>query len=82
MWWTFMWRTALGWLVLSSAAAFILGFFSGELKLDDARAPTILTAVGFLVAIVWSFFVMRMIQNKSFGDFRLVLVRDGQGASE
>ncbi len=77
IWWSFAWRSAIATLA-TIMVSMVIGFFLGMVLALVHVAPTMIRLiampVGFVIGLIISFFPLRMILGKDFGEFRLVLV--------
>lgn len=75
VWWAWCWRTML----LALGAAFLFGFIVGVVGtvagLDKNSVTYLGGAGGFVLGLYFSVHVMKRILNKSFGGFRVALIK-------
>ncbi|QQG35305.1 MAG: hypothetical protein HYS17_07030 [Micavibrio aeruginosavorus] len=75
VWWAWCWRAIL----LALGAAFVFGFIVGlagaAVGLDKNSITYIGGAGGFVLGLFFSVHVMKRILKKSFGHFRIALIR-------
>ena len=70
-WWAWMWRAML----LALAGGLLIGVLFGIISaLLGIQAPILSGILSFLVGIFSSFYMLKKVLNKDFGDFRIVLI--------
>ncbi|MBX9844307.1 MAG: hypothetical protein K2Z80_21115 [Xanthobacteraceae bacterium] len=72
IWWLILWRSLLG----SVAIGFVVGAAIGIFRLATGitQVPQLAPALGTIVGLVWSFFVVRMVLRKRYKGFRIALL--------
>ncbi|TKI70041.1 hypothetical protein FCU45_05390 [Sulfurimonas crateris] len=79
VWWAYLWRNLLA-LVASVAIGGviggILGFIMGSVGISIETIRIVTMPIGFILGLLISIVPIKMILNKNFGEFRLVLVEN------
>ena len=74
VWWSLMWR---GWL-FAFIAAFIVGIIVAIVRaiigFDQGTGVLVSTLGGFLIGLLIGMWVVKIILNKKYSDFRIALV--------
>ena len=75
IWWLFFWRGAVGGFAFGFVAGFIIGLIAGVLGLGPMEKVRLFAGIaGYIAALVWSAFVLRMALKNHYSDFRIALV--------
>ncbi|MBX2821191.1 MAG: hypothetical protein KTR29_15960 [Rhodothermaceae bacterium] len=93
VWWEYLWRTILvtiGSMVVAGLVGGIIGFglgifmTMGGYQQDEIQAVArpVGMVLGGVIGLVFSIIPMKLILGKSFGDFRLVLVKNSKKEPE
>ena len=81
IYWLFIWRATIGGAVIGGMFGFAIGFTMAFLHFSREQIGHVTGPAGWLVGVIWSLFVLRMMIEKQYRDFRIVLVaRDGAAA--
>jgi hypothetical protein len=75
IWWSFMWRTVLGSMVIGFMLGFIGGVIVGGMGHPQLGA-TVGALLGWLGSIPVSIWALRAALARKYGDLRLALVRE------
>lgn len=79
VWWAYLWRNLIAIvasIILGSLIGAALGFILGMLGVGSETIKIICTPIGFIVGLLISIIPMKMILNKNYGEFRLVLLKN------
>lgn len=78
VWWSYIWRSLIA-IILGLVVAIIVGVFlgliMGVMGSSEQLTSYVSNGFGFLIGLATSIIPIKLILNKSFGEFRLVLVR-------
>lgn len=78
VWWSYIWRNVvaviLG-LIVALIVGLILGLIMGLMGSSEQMITYVSNAFGLMIGLAISIIPIKLILNKSFGEFRLVLVR-------
>jgi hypothetical protein len=74
IYWLFLWRATFGAVVIGGVAGFIIGLVMGLARIGHDQIHLAGTIVGMVVGAVWSVIVLRMMLEKQYRDFRIVLI--------
>ena len=78
IWWAFVWRNILVSIVAmlgGFCVGFVLGFIMGAVGVPLIIIKIVCGSMGFVLGVAFSFFPVKMVVGKDFGDFRLVVVK-------
>jgi hypothetical protein len=74
VWWLIVWRTFVGFLLLT-IASILLGDLLVAIIGDGSETLSVVAAViVWVLSIVWGVVVVRMALRKTYSDFRLALI--------
>jgi xanthine/uracil permease len=79
VWWSYLWRNLLAILaamILGGIFGFIVGFIFSLLGFSREVTNLIVMPVGLVLGLAISIIPIKMILGKSFGEFKLVLVKN------
>lgn len=77
VWWLFIWRSAIGSVVLGVAIGIVVGVATLLLGLSQQASFPFVMLLSAVIGIVWGVVVLRMALNKNYRGFSIVLVRNG-----
>ena len=72
--WLLFWRATVGALVIGAAFGFVIGFIMGAAGFAQAQIALVTSTAGLIFGVVWSVVVVKMMLEKHYSDFRIVLV--------
>lgn len=76
VWWAYLWRSILAALasgILGAVLGAVLGFLLGAAGVDPGVIGRASFVLGIAIGVAFSIIPIRLILNKDFGEFRLVL---------
>ncbi len=79
VWWSLTWRNiivALFAMILGFIFGFMVGFILGAMGVPIEIIKLIVTPIGFIIGLALSIFPIKMVLNKNYGEFRLVLLQN------
>lgn len=79
VWWSYFWRNLIAIIasmILGAIIGGILGFVLGMLGASINTIQIICTPIGVIIGLLISIIPMKLILNKNFGEFRLVLIEN------
>ena len=79
VWWLMIWRGAVGGVVFGVVVGAITGVVIGTLEGSIQTITIVSAALGYIVGIVWSVFVVRMALAKRYKEFRIALIPPTSG---
>ena len=74
IWWLLVWRGGVLGALAGAAIGFILGIAFAIAGVPPDKAQTFFLIAGYLAGIAIVAWVVSMLLNKSFSDFRIVLI--------
>lgn len=78
VWWSFIWRSLLYSFIAGAVLGFIIGAVGGLLGAAERTISILGTAVGALVSIPISIWVVRTILRKSWTGFRVAVIASAE----
>lgn len=79
IWWAYLWRNLLAIVASVAIGAIIggiIGFILGTMGVSVETIKVVTMPIGFVIGLIISIIPLKMILNKDFGEFRLVLVKN------
>ena len=79
VWWAYLWRNLLAIIagvIIGAIIGGILGFILGAMGTSVETIRTVTMPIGFVLGLLISIVPIKMILNKDFGEFRLVIVKN------
>jgi hypothetical protein len=79
VWWSYLWRNLIAIvaaMVIGGIIGAIFGFVLGALGISTETIQIVVMPIGAIIGLLISIIPIKMILNKDFGEFRLVLVQD------
>lgn len=79
VWWAYFWRNLLAILagmVIGAILGAVIGFILGALGVSIETIRMVTMPIGFALGLVISIIPIKMILNKDFGEFKLVLLKN------
>lgn len=73
IWWSIFWRCLFYGTVISILLGFVAGFTSAALHVTEQVKP-LLELTGFIIGILISIWVIKMVLGMQYSDFRIVLL--------
>jgi hypothetical protein len=74
IYWLFLWRATIGGAVIGGMFGFVIGFVMGLARMPREQIALVTAPVGLVVGAIWSVFVLRMMLEKEYRDFRITLI--------
>ncbi len=74
VWWSIVWRAMLFSFIAGAVAGFLIGFFGSIAGMDPKAIPIYSGLAGMVVAIPVGIWVVKVVLQKRFSGYRLVLV--------
>jgi cation transporter-like permease len=74
IWWAFMWRALLGFILTGAFAGAGFGFIGHFLGLDPLSLVNVASLVGLLLGVLVSFEVFFRVLKKRFRDFEIAII--------
>lgn len=72
--WLLLWRALVGALVIGAAFGFVIGFIMGAAGFAQAQIALVTSTAGLIFGAVWSVVVVKMMLEKHYSGFRIVLI--------
>ena len=76
VWWLFIWRSAVGSIVLGLAIGIVIGGATLLFGVSQEASVPFVMLLSVVIGIVWGMVVLRMALNKNYRGFSIVLVRN------
>ena len=79
VWWAYFWRNIfaiMGGMIIGGIFGGMMGFILAMVGVPPETTVLVVTPIGFVIGILISIVPIKMILNKNFGAFRLVLVEN------
>jgi len=79
VWWSYLWRNLIALvfaMIIAAIMGAILGFVLGSVGASTETIQIVAMPIGVITGILMSIVPVKMILNKDFGEFRLVLIQN------
>lgn len=80
--WLLFWRAIVGALVIGTAFGFVIGFIMGAAGFAQAQIALVTSTAGLIFGVVWSVVVVKMMLEKHYSDFRIVLIERAEASRD
>jgi xanthine/uracil permease len=74
IYWLLLWRAAVGAAIIGGMFGFVIGLVMGLARFPREQIALVTGPVGLVVGVIWSVFVLRMMLEKQYKDFRIAVI--------